>query len=56
MLFHMHLDSNVCHMDITPNNIMLQHNPVNEWDTVRLIDFGFAQDFDAGKSISCMIC
>ena len=45
----MHLDSMVCHMDITPANIMLQSNPVSLWDTVRLIDFGFAKPLNPGE-------
>lgn len=52
-LNHMHLDSNVCHMDITPGNIMLQSKPVNPWDVVRIIDFGFAKWFNEGAARSC---
>ncbi|KAL3137997.1 hypothetical protein ABBQ38_005234 [Trebouxia sp. C0009 RCD-2024] len=35
-------------MDITPGNIMLQSKPVNPWDVVRIIDFGFAKWFNEG--------
>lgn len=47
-LNHMHMDTEVCHGDITPGNIMLQSSPASPWDAVRLIDFGFATDFDSG--------
>ena len=40
-LNHMHMDGKVCHLDITPGNIMLQSKPANPWDAVRFIDFGF---------------
>ena len=45
---HLHLDSKVCHLDITPGNIMLQSTPASPWDAVCLIDFGFAAEFDPG--------
>lgn len=45
---HMHMDSQVCHLDITPANIMLQSTFANPWDAMRLIDFGFAMEFDPG--------
>ena len=45
----MHMDSKICHLDITPGNIMLQSTPANPWDAVRLIDFGFATKFNPGE-------
>ena len=48
-LYFMHLNSSVCHLDLTPANIMLQACCDDPWDTVRLIDFGFAADFNPGK-------
>ena len=48
-LFFTHLDSNFCHLDVTPSNIMLQTHADSPWDTVRLIDFGFAASFDPGE-------
>ena len=50
-LNHMHTDSNVCHLDITPGNIMLQSAPANPWDSVRLIVFGFATKFNPGDAL-----
>lgn len=50
-LNHMHTDSNVCHLDITPGNIMPQSAPANPWDSVRLIDFGFATKFNPGDAL-----
>ena len=50
-LNRMHLDSEICHMDITPSNVMLQSNPGCPWDAVRLIDFGFAKEFNAGRAV-----
>lgn len=49
-LNHMHLDSNICHLDITPGNIMMQSKPASPWDAVRLIDFGFADWFNEGAT------
>ena len=41
--------TDVCHMDITPANIMMQTNPQYLYDRTRLIDFGFAKIFVTGK-------
>ena len=49
-LNHMHVDSKICHLDTTPGNIMLQSSPANPWDSVRLIDFGFATKFNPGEA------
>lgn len=51
-LNHMHMDSKVCHLDITPGNIMLQFKPANPWDVVRFIDFGFGTKFEPGTACS----
>ena len=48
-LFQLHLESNLCHLDVTPSNIMLQAHCDDPWDSVRLIDFGFAACFNPGK-------
>ena len=48
-LFFMHLGSNLCHLDVTPSNIMLQAHADSPWDTLRLIDFGFASEFNPGE-------
>ncbi|DBA96030.1 TPA: hypothetical protein ACH3X1_001531 [Trebouxia sp. C0004] len=37
---------NICHLDLTITNVMLQDDRSNSWDVVRLIDFGFAQVFN----------
>lgn len=50
-LILMHINSTVCHLDLTPANIMLQAYCDDAWDTVRLIDFGFAACFNPGKHI-----
>ena len=44
------MDSKVCHLDITPGNIMLQSKPANPWDAVRFIDFGFGTKFNPGAA------
>lgn len=49
-LFFLHLDSTVCHLDLTPANIMLQAHCDDPWDTLRLIDFGFAAIFNPGTN------
>ena len=36
--------SEVAHLDITSNNIMLRNQDYAAWDQVRLIDFGYSQD------------
>ena len=45
----MHLNGTVCHMDLTPANIMLQDHCDDSWNTVQVIDFGFAAFFKPGK-------
>ena len=47
-LYALHTYSNICHMDISPANIMFNPLRGSPWDSVTLIDFGFAQEFDAG--------
>ncbi|DBA76042.1 TPA: hypothetical protein ACH3X2_008879 [Trebouxia sp. C0005] len=41
--------ANVCHLDLTITNVMLQDDRSNGWDVLRLIDFGFAQKLNKGK-------
>lgn len=48
-LWYLHFASNICHLDLSPENIMVQWDKSNPWDTVRLIDFGFARKFNPGK-------
>ena len=48
-LEHLHMRANVCHLDLTITNVMLQDARSNGWDFLRLIDFGFAQLFNEGK-------
>lgn len=48
-LWWLHQQSNLCHMDLSPDNIMLRLDKSNPWDTLRLIDFGFAAKFNPGK-------
>ena len=50
-LLHLHLKSHICHLDLTPANIMLQKCS-DSWDQLRLIDFGFATRFDPGEHIA----
>ncbi|KAL0025066.1 hypothetical protein WJX79_004121 [Trebouxia sp. C0005] len=47
-LEHLHMRANVCHLDLTITNVMLQDDRSNGWDVLRLIDFGFAQKFNTG--------
>ncbi len=51
-LEHLHMRANVCHLDLTITNMMLQDDRSNGWDVLRLIDFGFAQLFNQGKLAS----
>lgn len=51
-LEHLHMRANVCHLDLTITNVMLQDDRNNAWDFLRLIDFGFAQLFNEGKLVS----
>ncbi len=44
--------ANVCHLDLTITNVMLQDDRSSGWDVLRLIDFGFAQLFNEGKLAS----
>ncbi|KAL0025054.1 hypothetical protein WJX79_002816 [Trebouxia sp. C0005] len=48
-LKHLHMRANVCHLDLTITNVMLQDDRSNGWDVLRLIDFGFAQKLNKGK-------
>ncbi len=48
-LEHLHMRANICHLDLTITNVMLQDDRSNGWDVLRLIDFGFAQVFNEGK-------
>ena len=46
--------SNVAHLDITSNNIMLRNQDYAAWDQVRLIDFGYSQECCPGThAASC---
>ena len=47
--------SGICHMDISPSNIMVQTKAASAWDTIRLIDFGFAKRCDTGLHL-CVMC
>ena len=51
-LEHLHMKANVCHLDLTITNVMLQDDRSNGWDVLRLIDFGFAQVFNEGNLVS----
>ena len=48
-LEQLHMKANICHLDLTITNVMLQDDRSNGWDALRLIDFGFAQFFNEGK-------
>lgn len=48
-LFHMHINAAVCHLDLTPGNVMLETHSNNPYDTVRIIDFGLAKFSNPGK-------
>lgn len=48
-LWRLHCGSNFCHLDLSPDNIMLRSDKSNSWDTLRLIDFGFAASLNPGK-------
>ena len=47
-LSFLHSVARICHMDISLTNIMLDPLKSSSWDSVTIIDFGFAQEFDAG--------
>ena len=47
-LFHLHLNAALCHLDLTPGNLMLAHR-YNPYDTLRVIDLGFAKRFNPGE-------
>lgn len=46
-LFQLHV-AKWCHLDVSPGNVMLQWHSDHPWDTLRLVDFGFAKHFEAG--------
>ena len=46
-LLHLHM-AEWCHLDVSPGNVMLQSHSDHPWDTLRLVDFGFAKQFEAG--------
>ncbi|KAL0055509.1 hypothetical protein WJX82_001356 [Trebouxia sp. C0006] len=46
-LFQLHV-AKWCHLDVSPGNVMLQWHSDHPWDTLRLVDFGFAKQFEAG--------
>ena len=46
-LFELHVVK-WCHLDVSPGNVMLQSHSDHPWDTLRLVDFGFAKQFEAG--------
>lgn len=48
-LFELHCASNFYHLDLSPDNIMLRSDKSKPWDTLRLIDFGFASKFNPGR-------
>ena len=48
-LWQLHCHSNICHLDISPSNVMVRKDCCNAWDSVRLIDFAFAQHFRTGN-------
>ena len=54
-LWELHCASHLCHLDLSPDNIMLRTDNSNPWDTLRLIDFGFATEFNPGKHLTCML-
>lgn len=41
-----------CHLDVSSGNVMLQWHNDHPWDTLRLVDFGFAKEFETG-TICC---
>ena len=56
-LFHMHCAAKVCHLDLSPDNVMLLLDKSNPWNTLKLIDFGLACMFNPGKvSIASTAC
>ena len=46
----LHVRALICHLDITNTNVMMQAHSTYMWDSLRLIDFGFARSFDKGVS------
>ena len=54
-LRQLHWASELCHLDLSPANVMMREDKCNAWDSVRLIDLAFAQTFDQGKFSGCMV-
>lgn len=48
-LCQMHIDAELCHLDVTPRNVMLEAHSSDPWDTLRLIDFAFSRRFNTGR-------
>ncbi|DBA75917.1 TPA: hypothetical protein ACH3X2_008978 [Trebouxia sp. C0005] len=46
-LFNLHVVK-WCHLDVSPGNVMVQWHSDHPWDTLRLVDFGFAKQFETG--------
>ena len=55
-LFWLHCACNICHLDLSPDNVMLLLDKSNPWNTLKLIDFGLARGFNAGKQRPCIFC
>ena len=54
-LYELHCGCGLCHLDLSPSNIMLLWDTSDPWDSIRLIDFGFASKFNIGK-LGCNTC
>jgi serine/threonine protein kinase len=50
----LHSKAGIAHLDLTSSNVMLRADGVL-WDTMRLIDFGFAQVCSSGQLIITVI-
>ena len=47
-LCKLHNSARAAHLDISPGNVMVTCNPVNEWDRLRVLDMGISQGFRPG--------
>ena len=45
----LHQDAHLAHLDLTSANVMISH-VANDWDQVRLLDFGFSMKCNSGSN------
>ncbi len=50
-LHSLHDTARLAHLDLKPENVMFSHEVADNWDKVRLLDFGLAQRCSPGKAV-----